>query len=173
MSYNKTSANLAQNILIGSAEITIGSNNIGWTQGGTTVRYEPEYVDVDADQAAGIVRKSRSLERLYVETTILETTLDDLKLAFMVPDSSYNSATSTLTLGYDDTCWMDEYTLTLVGPGPGAEAGDCGTRTWTFSRAVSFGTREYGMMRDTATTFAVQFEILKDSSGNFGTVVDS
>ena len=81
---------------------------------------------------------------------------------------SANLSGSTLTLGYNGACWTDEVAIVLVGPGP-----SCGTRTFTFTKGVSMGTREYNMQRDAATQFEVEIEVLKDSSGNFGTIVDS
>jgi len=156
----------ADNIIIGAAQVSIGGSDVGYTKGGVTVRYEPEFVDVIADQAVGVVRKGRSLERMYVMTTLLEVTLNQIRLAFMQPQA--NLSGQTLTLGYDDSCWVDEVAIVLVGVGP-----SCGTRTFTFSKCVTFGTREYTMQREEETAFEVEFEILKDSNGAFGTIVDS
>jgi hypothetical protein len=156
----------SNNILIGAATVSIDGADIGYTKGGTTVRYEPEFIDVMADQAVGVVRKGRSLERMYVTTTMLEITLLNLRKSFMQPAA--NLSGSTLTIGYNDSCWVDEVALVLVGKGP-----SCGSRTFTFSKCVSFGTREYNMMREEETAFEVEFEVLKNSSGTFGTIVDA
>lgn len=156
----------ADNIIIGAAQVSIGGSDVGYTKGGTRVRYEPTFIDVEADQAAGVVRKARSGERLYVVTTLLEVTLNLIRIAFMQPLA--NLSGSTLTLGYNDACWTDEQAITLVGVSPG-----CGTRTFTFAKCVTFGNREYAMQRDEETAFEVEFEVLKDSNGNFGTIVDS
>ena len=155
----------ADNILIGAATVSLNGTDIGYTQGGTTVRYESTPVDVDADQANGIVRKGRAMERTNVIVRLLEVSLEQLRLAMMLP--SANLSGSTLTLGYNGSCWTDEVSITLVGPGP-----NCGTRTFTFTKGVSMGTREYNMQRDAPTQFEVDMEVLKDSSGNFGTITD-
>ncbi len=63
---------------------------------------------------------------------------------------------------------MDEVAITLVGTGL-----NCGTRTFTFPKAVTFGEREYTMQREEPVQFEVEFEILKDANGEFGTIVDS
>jgi hypothetical protein len=107
------------------------------------------------------------MEKMFVVTNVLEITLERLRQAFMLPSAHLVGGTS-LTLGYNNSCWVDEVALSLVGKSPG-----CGTRTWTFSKCVTFGTREYNMQRDEPTVFEIEFEALKDSSGNFGTVVDS
>src|SRR3990172_137189 len=148
----------ANNILIGAAVVTLEGTDLGYTKGGTTVRYEPEFIDVMADQAVGVVRKARSLERMYVVTTMLEITLSNLRRAFMLPAAKLSG--STLTLGYNDACWVDEVSLSLAGKGP-----SCGTRTFAFPTCVTFGTKEYSMKREEETAFEVSFEVLKSSSG--------
>jgi hypothetical protein len=160
----------ANNIIIGAAEVQINGTDVGYTKGGTTVRYEPEFIEVMADQAVGVVRKARSLERMFVTTSMLEVSLEQLRRAFMQP--SVNLSGSTLTLGYNNACWVEELAIVLVGSAPGA-AGVCGTRTFTFGRCVTFGTREYNMQREEETAFEVEFEILKDNLGHFGTIIDS
>jgi hypothetical protein len=156
----------SNNIIIGAASITVDGTDLGFTKGGTSVRYEQEQIDIIADQAVGVVRKARSLERMYVKTTMLEMTLSNLRKAFMLPAASLVG--NTLTLGYNNSCWVDEVVIVLVGSSP-----SCGTRTFTFSKCVTFGEREYMMTRDAETAFEVEFECLKDSNGHFGTVVDS
>ena len=155
------------NIIIGAAVVSVAGTDIGYTRGGTTVRYESTSVDVDADQANGIVRKARAMERMYVSFNLLEVSLEQMRIAMMFPSASLVGG-NTLTFGYNGSCWTDEVALSLVGAGP-----SCGTRTFTFPKAVSLGTREYKMMRDAPVEFTVEFEVLKDASGNFGTAIDS
>ena len=50
------------NIILGAAVVQIDSTDVGYTKGGTNVRYEPEYVDVVGDQSVGVVKKFRSNE---------------------------------------------------------------------------------------------------------------
>lgn len=156
----------ADNIIIGAAQVFVGGVDVGFTKGGTSVRYEMEQIEVMADQAVGVVRKARSLERMYVSTTLLEVTLEQLRTAFMQPTANLSGA--TLTVGYNDSCWVDEVALSLVSSSP-----SCGTRTWSFAKCVTFGEREYNMQREEEVAFEVEFEVLKNADGEFGTVVDS
>jgi len=156
----------ANNIIIGAASVSVNGSDVGYTMGGTTVRYEPEVRDIMADQALGVVRKSRTSERMYVTTTILEITLAQLRLAFMIPSAQLSGSTY-LTLGYSDACWVEESELILTGKSPG-----CGTRTFTFAKVTTLNSKEYNMTREEETAFEVEFECLKNPSGNFGTVVD-
>ena len=156
----------AGNIVVGAATLSVAGTDIGYTKGGVSIRQEQTFLDVEADQAVGVVRKARTLERLYVKTMMLEVTLSNLRRAFMYPAA--NLVGSTLTLGYNNACWVDEVALVIVGPSP-----DCGTRTVTLTRCVKFSTIEYSMKRDEETAIEVEFEALKDASGHFGTMVDT
>ena len=164
-------AGTATNIIVGAATVKIGAttgaaSDIGYTKGGTTVRYEPEFIDITADQAVGVVAKRRSNERLYVTTTVLEVTLARIQEAWGQPTSNLSS--STLTLGYNSSCNTPEVAIVLVGVSPG-----CGTRTFSFAKAIAMGTREYSMSREEETAFEVEFEVMKDANGNFGTIIDN
>jgi len=155
----------ADNILVGAAVVQIDTVDVGYTKGGTTVRYEPEYVDVMADQAVGVVKKARSLERMYVVTTLLEITLTRIQQAFNQPAA--NLSGSTLLLGYNNSCTINEHGIVLIGVGP-----ECEVRTFTLFRCVAMGTREYNMSREEETAFEVEFECMKNASGIFGHIVD-
>jgi hypothetical protein len=157
-----------QNIIVGAAQVLINSVDVGYTKGGTTVRYEPEFLDVIADQESGVVRKNRTLERMYVTTTLLEVTLNQIRQAFMLPVANLTGGTS-LVLGYNAACWVDEVTLTLIA----VSDGNCGTRTFNFTKAVSIGNKEYMMSREEEVAFEVEFECLKNTSGQFGSVIDT
>ena len=156
----------AQNIIIGAAQVLIAGADVGYTKGGTKVRYEPTFKEVEADQVSGVVRKARTLERMYVITTVLEVTLEHIRRAFMQPIA--NLSGSTLTLGYNSACWVDQVALTLVGVSP-----NCGIRTFSFPLCVTMGTREYIMKREEETAFEVEWEILKGAQGTFGTITDA
>jgi len=156
----------ADNVIVGAATVSIDAADVGYTKGGVTIRYEPEYVDVAADQAVGIVKKARSLERMYIVTTLLEVTLLRIRQAFNYPAA--NLSGSTLTLGYNNSCANNEHEIILVGVGP-----SCGVRTFTLYRCVSMGSVEYAMSREEEIAFEVEFEVLKNASGNFGQIVDA
>jgi len=159
-------ANDATKIIIGAATVSVGGTDVGYTKGGVTVRYEPEFIDVIADQAVGVVKKARSLERMYVTTTLLQVSLSDIRKSFMQPSAQLSG--STLTLGYNNSCWVEEVAIVLTGKGP-----SCGTRTFTFSKCITFGTREYAMTREEEVAFEVEFEVLKAADGTFGTIADA
>jgi hypothetical protein len=156
----------ATKIIVGAATLVVGGADLGYTKGGVTVRYEPEFIEVIADQAVGVVKKARSLERMYVTTTMLQVSLDQMRKSFMQPSSQLSG--SILTIGYNDSCWVDEIAIVIVGKGP-----NCGVRTFSFGKCITFGTREYTMQREEEVAFEIEFEVLKTAAGVFGTITDS
>lgn len=156
----------ANNIITGVGVVTIDATDVGYTEGGIQVRHTSDFLDVIADQAIGVVKKFRTLERMFLKFTMMEVTLANIRAATMQPSS--NLSGSTLTLGYNDACWVDELAIVIVGSGP-----SCGTRTWTFPKCVVTGERSIEMKRDAAQMLELELEILKDASGVFGDVEDS
>jgi hypothetical protein len=157
------------NIIIGAAVVLVNGTDLGYTKNGQTVRYKPEFISVVADQANGTVRKGRSQESMFIKFTLLEVSLEQLRIAMMQPHANLPSPYAVLTLGYNDACFTDEVEIELQGPGP-----DCGDRTFNFPRCViTDAERMYEMKRDQEVMFEMEFEVLKDSSGHFGTITDA
>ncbi len=149
----------AQNIIQGPATVLLNGNDIGYTNGGVTVRYSPEYNDVMADQAVGTVKKFRTSEKMFVTFNLLEATLDLLRICWGQPTA--NVSGSYYYLGYNDSCSVAEHTLKLIGKGP-----SCGPRSFNFYRVVSVNEGSYMMGRENPTEIEVEFECLKDSANN-------
>jgi len=148
------------NVVIGSATISVNGTDLGFTKEGIQLRKERDYVEVMADQVVGLVEKQKSLERFFVKTTLIESLMGNLSLAWdEVPTSG------TLTLGSDTSL---EHTVEVVGKNPAGT-----NRTYSLDRAISIGTGEVNHARDAEVALEVEFECLKDNSGNFGTVIDS
>ncbi len=156
------------NLIAGAATLCYNGVFLGLTTGGTTIRQESEYVETIADQFNGVAAKYRSLERFYIATSLLEVTLERLRIALGYPSANLTSATS-LTLGYNSSCYINEGELVVKGPGIG-----CGCRTFVFDRVTNVQTTvEYQMFRDQYTNLPVEFEALKACpEGTFGVVVD-
>lgn len=159
----------SENIIIGAAVVLINNVDLGYTMNGQTIRYKPEFVTVVADQANGTVRKGRSQESMFIKFTLLEVSLDQMRIAWMQPTSNLPSPYSVLTVGFNDACFTDEVEIELQGPGP-----DCGGRTFNFPRCVITDAETmYEMKRDQEVRFEMEFEILKDTDGHFGTITDA
>ena len=156
------------NIIVGPASLSIDSVDVGFTQGGVSLRKANEFVDVDADQLGGVARKVQTFERMFLSTTVLEATATNIKNLMNEPAA--NLIGSQLDFGSGDPA-AQEYELRVTGDGPSA-----GTRTYTFYRAISVDEVEHLIgSRDAPSVIPVGFELLKDpAQGNkFGYFVDT
>lgn len=157
----------SNNTIVGHASLCVDGVDLGYTSGGITVRRDQEVGEIRADQVAGPIRKYRSSEMYVIATSLLEVTLENLRIVYGYPEATLDS--DCLTLGYADPCNMIEHELVVKGVGPG-----CGCRTWVFDRVVNVASSvEYVMARDAQVTLAVEFEALIDpTTGLFGQVCD-
>ena len=147
------------NVIVGPATLSVDGSDVGFTQDGVAVRNEREYVDVVADQIVGKIKKAKSLEAMFVKTTLLEATTENLYIAWDLPDGSLGAGFGNLSI---------EREIVVVGPAPVGL-----TRTYTFYRAVSIGNSEVMYSREAPVAVELEFEVLKNSLGKFGTMIDA
>lgn len=155
-----------QAILHGACNASVDGTNVGYTKGGVKLRQSTTYLDIDADQAAGTIRKDPTMEKMFVTFTMLEAIVNNMVLALNGDvagsgDVAYGKAEPATT----------EHTLTLVGKGVNGT-----TRTYTFYRAVKIDDTETVVgARDAAGELPVVFELLKDPTHGyeFGFHVDA
>jgi len=145
------------NVVVGSATLSVGGSDVGFTKDGIRVRITREYTDVQADQFVGLVKKKKNHEQMFVATTLLEPTITNLEYAWDQGAGSLGDSTSY------------ERALTIVGPGPNGT-----TRTFSLPKAVSTADGELNFSRDEESALEVEFEVLKNcTTGSFGTVSDA
>jgi len=155
------------NIIVGAATVRVDGVDVGGTQGGVTFRKNTDWVDIDADQVAGVIKKIAAYERAFVQFVMLESTFANMQMAMNEPD--VNLGGSSLVFG-SAAPTPQEHTVTLTGVGINGAV-----RTYTFYRAVSIDEVEHmAGARDQAGMVPVNLELLKDpSNGNkFGYAVD-
>jgi hypothetical protein len=156
----------AANTLVGAGAICLDGVDIGFTEGGVVVRRDQEINNIMADQVLSPVRKFRTSETFVIATSLLEATLENLRLVYGYPDSQLSG--DCLTLGYQNSCFMAEHELVIKGPGPG-----CGCRTFVFDRVVAIqSSTEYQLSREDKVVLAVEFEALVNDDGTVGQVCD-
>jgi len=156
------------NIVVGAATLSIAGVDVGGLQGGVTFKKTTTFVDIDADQLAGIAAKIASFEIASISTTMLEATITNMRRA--MNEAASQASGSHLTIGSAAPA-TQEYALTVV-----AKAPNSGTRTWTFHRAIMSADFEHMIgSRESASVIPVTFELLKDPSNNnnFCTFVDT
>ena len=183
------------NIVVGEATIKVGDSSgatsisamdgfgdIGATQNGVEISWEPDMVDIEIDQFGDAARIVQSKVKVMVKTTLAEATLNNLALAW-----NYDSVGSNSVIANNDgantksflfgaqTVFPYEKALVIQGTAPGSAAGGIKTRKFYTKRAISMEASNISMKRAEASVFAVGFRILpkvEDTGYEYGKIID-
>ena len=165
------------NIVVGEGNLFIDGTNVGATQEGASLSWEPDMVDIEVDQFGDAARVVQSKVSVSLSTTLAEATLANLAIAWGLnadDDISEGGGERTLNIPLYSV-YPEEHTLVLVGNAPGSSASVTKVRTYTTHRAIQYGGSEHSLNRAENTAFPVDFRILPDSSvtgAEYGTIVD-
>ena len=152
------------NLVLASATISVDEADCGATVGGVYMRSEDTFRDVEIDQFIGTWKKVLTGRKYFVRANLAEGTLLNLRKAWNLAEA--NLSGSTLTLDETD---RGSVAVTLAGTGP-----DGSGRTVTLATCVALAATEYPVGRkDEESVFAIELEVLADSSNDFGTIVDA
>ncbi len=144
---------VVDNILHGACQVVLNGTNVGFTKDGVKLRQSSTFLDIDADQASGTIRKDITAEKMMVVFDMLEAIPENIIIALR--GASAGSGDVAFGTAAPQTV---EYTLSLVGPGPAGK-----TRTYTFYRAVKVDDTEHIVgSRGAIGNLPVVFELLKD-----------
>lgn len=184
------------NIVVGEAAVKVGASNItmtnsdfdslsdiGATQGGVEISWEPDMVDIEIDQYGDAAKVIQSKVKVMLKTTLAEATLNNLAIAWSydrtdggddIKVNNDGANTKTFLFG-SQSVYPYEYALQIVGNAPGSTASVTKTRKFNTKRAVSFESSMISMKRAEATMFAVSFRILPnpaDTGYEYGKIID-
>jgi len=147
-----------------SVVLKVATVDVGYTAGGVELELSSEFYDVIADQSLTPILRKMTARTCKVRTTMLEATLEHLRMAWNLADSALVS--SSLTLNSSE---KGEVVVQFVGKGPGTTV-----RTATFFAAVGMTTGPIPNFKDKECQIPVEFECLwSDANSAFGTIVDS
>jgi len=153
-----------KNILVGSASLLVGASallatDIGYTRDGVTLTKAGTFLEVTPDQVVNPVIIQKTGETYTITTNLMESTLDNIKLAW---GEHGTVASSSLSLGIEATS-LEEKVLLFYGLAPKTtDAGTYGERKITFYKVVSM---DYGAMtsnRAAENIIPVTFRALYD-----------
>ena len=180
------------NIIVGEATLKLGTNanattiaamnnfaDIGATQNGLEISWEPDMVDIEIDQFGDAAKIIQSKVKVMVKTTLAEGTLTNLSTAWNYDASDIASAqdganTATFNFGAQGVIPYEK-ALVVTGTAPGSTAGATKTRSFYTKRAISMESSTIAMKRAEATMFTVGFRILPtvaDTGYEYGKIVD-
>jgi hypothetical protein len=184
------------NIVVGEASVKTGASNItmtnadfdsltdvGATQGGLEISWEPDMVDIEIDQYGDAAKVIQSKVKVMVKTTLAEGTLNNLATAWSYDNSTggndikvNNDGANTKTLLFgSQSVYPYEYAIQVTGYAPGSTAAVTKTRKFNTKRAVSMTTSMLSMKRAEASVFEVSFRVLPvvgDTGYEYGKIID-
>jgi hypothetical protein len=157
-----------------TALTSAGFTDVGYTQEGVEVSYEPDYGDVEVDQLLDSARIFKQSMRVTVNTTLAEATLENLLIVWGQEDDTLASDVLTIAAGQLGDAPV-ERALVFVGPGPRASAEK--QRIYHVGRAIQTESSSHALRRSEATAFPVSFRILpgdatSTQAASYGTVRD-
>ena len=160
--------------------------SVGYTSEGAELSFEPDFGEVQVDQLLDVAKIFKQGQRVMVNTTLTEATLENM-LIVLGADSDDLSGASTADIqtftinGGSLGVTPVERSLAIIGPGPESKtaAGEVVERVYLAYRALSMDTVTVGIRRNEATVFPVSFRLLASSTntaadGNaaYGKIID-
>jgi hypothetical protein len=167
---------------------------VGYTNSGLEISYEPNYGEVTVDQLLDAARLFKQSLKVMLKTELVEATLENLTLSWGQMDTYYvnqtgssisavNSLADTTPVSTEVGSTLNmaagalgdapvERTLIAVGNAPAQIKNLTPTtsalrnreRVYVARRVVSLDTTAHGLKRDSATVFPVSFRCLPDDS---------
>jgi len=157
-------AKTAQNIVVGAPSTIVlsaygvaeGSGiDLGSTEGGLKVLFNPEFYFKKADQWLGKVGAVKTDEDMTIEVVLAEQSLANVNYAMGYPTTANDG--TTFNMGGDST--VSERTLYINGNAPSG-----GTMKITVHKCVIIGATEIPMLKDDKTMLKLTFQVLQDTS---------
>lgn len=153
--------------------------NVGFTDGGIEVSYEPDFGDVMVDQLLDSARIFKQGMKVSVKTTLSEATLSNLLFSWGIKeDASATTNTGNVTVDISGGALGDEPVergLAFVGPAPRDSTGARRERVYHVRRALQVESSAHSLARSDATTIPVSFRCLPDavtSGSSYGKITD-
>lgn len=178
-----------KNILVGEGVLSLAPTtagavvDVGATQEGAELSWEPDMVDIEVDQFGDAAKVVQSRVKCMLKTTLAEATLANLAYAWgyktgltgdVASASTPGVSGSTFNLGITST-YPAERKLQLVGNAPGSDSSTTKNRTYTCNRVVAYSASSHMLKRAENVAFPVEFRILPDptqTGKEYGTIVD-
>jgi hypothetical protein len=170
------------NIVVGEGTIAMSTDGVnfvdlGATQDGAELAWEPDMVDIEIDQFGDAARVVTSKIKVSLKTKLAEGTLENLARAWnysVNAEVTTGGGNKTLSVGIQSV-YPVENAIRLVGTAPGSTATLELTRTYNCNRVIQYSSSSHMLKRAENTAFPVDFRLLPDPSqtgSEYGTIVD-
>jgi len=158
-----------------------GYRNVGFTNNGLQITYNPTYDSVTVDQLLDTAKLFKSAMDVMIATEMSEGTLENIATVFGQPASTLSTSGTGVTkkdvLGLEAGALgaaPTERQLIAVGQAPTA-ASTTSERVYYARRVLSVQQSQFSLARTTPTTFPVTFRLLPDASyagSEYGKIID-
>jgi len=172
-----------------NADSTNKFRNVGYTNNGLQITYNPSYGSVTVDQLLDTAKLFKETMEVMIATEMAEGTLENILAVFGQGTSTLNDSgtgvSAKRTLGLEAGALgqaPNERQLVAVGAAPqGGSASADGTlgliteRVYYARRVLSVQQSQFSLARNAATTFPVTFRLLPDgakSGQEYGLIID-
>ena len=157
--------------------------NVGYTNNGLQISYQPTYDSVTVDQLLDTAKLFKSAMQVQISTEMAEGTLENVLAVFGQKSSTLTSTGSAATAV--DTRGLEagalgaaptERQLIAVGQAPTSEA-SATERVYYARRVLSVEQSQFSLARTAATTFPVTFRLLpsgdsQHAGSEYGKIID-
>jgi hypothetical protein len=154
--------------------------NVGFTNNGLQITYNPTYDSVTVDQLLDTAKLFKSAMEVMIATEMTEGTLENIMTVFGQPTTSLSA---DLASGTDQTLSIrggslleapTERQLFAVGNAPTTVSATT-ERVYYARRVLSVQQTAHSLSRNTASTFPVTFRLLPDANyagSEYGKIID-
>jgi hypothetical protein len=157
--------------------------NVGFTNNGLQISYQPTYDSVTVDQLLDTAKLFKSAMQVQISTEMAEGTLENVLAVFGQKKNTLASTGENLTAV--DTLGLEagalgsaptERQLIAVGQGP-TSAATATERVYYARRVLSVEQSQFSLARTAATTFPVTFRLLPSGESShkgseYGKIID-
>ena len=159
-----------------------GYRNVGFTNNGLQITYNPTYDSVTVDQLLDTAKLFKSAMEVMIATEMSEGTLENIETVFVqasstLSDNAVAGTGNVKTLGLEAGALgaaPTERQLIAVGLAPTASS-TSSERVYYARRVLSVQQSQFSLARTTPTTFPVTFRLLPDASyagQEYGKIID-
>jgi len=151
--------------------------NVGFTNNGLQITYNPTYDSVTVDQLLDTAKLFKSAMEVMIATELSEGTLENVLVVFGQAQSTLTGSAGSQVLGLEAGALgvqPTERQLIGIGQAP-TEASTYSERIYYARRVLSVQQSQFTLARNTPTTFPVTFRLLPDSNysgSEYGKIID-
>ena len=162
----------------GTASATTGAayRNVGYTNNGLQITYNPSYGSVTVDQLLDSAKLFKETMEVMIATEMAEGTLQNVLAVFGQSAATLTGSTLGLAAGALGEAPVERQ-LVAVGQAPTTATSSQTERVYYARRVLSVQQSQFSLARNAASTFPVTFRLLPSgdsayAKAEYGTIVD-